>query len=125
MLFDEPLKCAQKMVRDFHVKFDCTVNDVPTVLNHEESNFRLFLVQEEIDELKEAIFREDLVQIADALADSIYVLLGTAVAYGIDLDLIFREVQRSNMTKTPTGRHNDKPLKGIRFTRPQIARLRE
>jgi len=113
------------MVRQFHAKYDCTSNSFPTVLPEAERKFREMLISEETNELYEAMFDEDLVRIADGLGDTIYVLLGTAVAYGIELDVVFAEIQRSNMTKDHAGAHNAKPIKGIRFSPPQLARLLE
>ena len=60
---------------------------------------RLRLMMEELGELSVAIHEENLVHIADALADLLYVVFGTAAAYGIPMDEIFQEVHRSNMTK--------------------------
>jgi predicted HAD superfamily Cof-like phosphohydrolase len=56
-------------------------------------------MQEEFDELKEALAAEDLFSIAKEMADLLYVVYGTAVSYGIDMDPVFREVHRSNMSK--------------------------
>jgi predicted HAD superfamily Cof-like phosphohydrolase len=117
------LRTAQNMVRAFHKKYDCTWNDKPTQLDYDDVKFRIMLVEEEAKELVEAMEQMDMVQIADAIADTLYVVLGTAVAYGIDASTVFAEVQRSNMTKTHAGAHNAKPLKGIPFSKPQLAKL--
>ena len=119
------LKAAQQMVRQFHLKYECTVHDdrfTPDA-TMEERDFRKSLITEEYKELMRAMDAQDAVEIADQLADLTYVILGTAVAYGIDLDRVFAEVHRSNMTKVPPGKHNSKPLKGVNYERPQIAQI--
>ena len=65
------------------------------------------LIQEEFDELKEAMGKQDLTAIAKELADLLYVVYGTAVSYGIDMDPVFREVHRSNMSKVGGHKRED------------------
>ena len=62
-------------------------------------NLRLKLIEEELSELKEAIKNKDIVEVADALTDILYVTYGAGIAFGIDLDKCFEEVQNSNMSK--------------------------
>ena len=83
---------------------------------------------EELKELLDAMSREDLVGIADGLADLLYVVFGTAVAYGIPMDEVFAEVHRSNMTKLgPDGKpiigEEGKRLKGPGYVPPNIQAL--
>jgi predicted HAD superfamily Cof-like phosphohydrolase len=75
------------------------VNSVPTVVDRQTRELRVKLIQEEFDELKEAFEAEDLSSIAKEMADLLYVVYGAAVSYGIDMDPVFREVHRSNMSK--------------------------
>jgi predicted HAD superfamily Cof-like phosphohydrolase len=75
------------------------VTPVPTVADGRTRRLRVQLIQEEFDELKEALAAEDLSSIAKEMADLLYVVYGTAVSYGIDMDPVFREVHRSNMSK--------------------------
>jgi predicted HAD superfamily Cof-like phosphohydrolase len=89
----------QSMVEAFHRMFDIVVNPVPTVADGSTRRLRIQLIQEEFDELKEALAAEDLSSIAKEMADLLYVVYGTAVSYGIDMDPVFREVHRSNMSK--------------------------
>jgi predicted HAD superfamily Cof-like phosphohydrolase len=89
----------QSMVEAFHRMFDIVVNPVPTVADGSTRRLRVQLIQEEFDELKEALAAEDLSSIAKEMADLLYVVYGTAVSYGIDMEPVFREVHRSNMTK--------------------------
>ena len=62
-------------------------------------NLRIDLIKEELDELKEAMNNNDLLEVADALTDILYVTYGAGHAFGIDLDKCFDEVQNSNMSK--------------------------
>ena len=89
----------QTMVEDFHRTFDIVVHSTPTVVDGRTRGLRVQLIQEEFDELKEALTAEDLSSIAKEMADLLYVVYGTAVSYGIDMDPVFREVHRSNMSK--------------------------
>ncbi|HEY6085063.1 MAG TPA: MazG nucleotide pyrophosphohydrolase domain-containing protein [Nitrospira sp.] len=90
---------AQTMVKAFHRLFEIVVNDSPTVVDSHTRALRVRLIQEEFDELREAMANEDLTSIAKEMADLLYVVYGTAVSYGIDMDPVFREVHRSNMSK--------------------------
>jgi predicted HAD superfamily Cof-like phosphohydrolase len=81
------------------------------------------LIDEEFKELKEAMEKENLVKIADGLADLIYVLYGTAITYGLDMDPIFREVHRSNMSKGDpeiVRSPNGKILKSTNYSPPEL-----
>ena len=90
---------AQAMVQAFHRMFDIMVQRAPTVVDERTRALRERLIQEEFDELKEAMAKDDLPAIAKEMADLLYVVYGTAVSYGIDMDPVFREVHRSNMSK--------------------------
>ena len=90
---------AQVMVDEFHRTFDIVTNQAPTVVDGRTRELRVKLIQEEFDELKEALASDDLPAIAKEMADLLYVVYGTAVSYGIDMDPVFREVHRSNMSK--------------------------
>ena len=86
---------------------------------------RLELIAEELGELEEAIANKDLVGIADALTDILYVTYGAGHAFGLDLDACFREVQRSNMSKLgedgkPIYREDGKVLKGPNYSEPDL-----
>lgn len=94
-------------VKDFHRAFGQRIGVVPELPEPEERSLRIKLIIEEIAEYSQAETQHDLVEIADALADIIYIALGTAVSYGIPLDNVFEEVHRSNMAKLVDG----KPLK--------------
>jgi predicted HAD superfamily Cof-like phosphohydrolase len=91
-------------VKDFHVAFGQRVGEKPELPEPEERSLRIKLLTEEFAEYTEAEIEHDLVEIADALADIIYIACGTAVSYGIPLDEIFNEVHRSNMAKLVDGK---------------------
>ena len=98
---------AQKMVREFHKEFDIHVAESPSVPDTKTTALRERLIQEEFDELKEAMKAGNLPGIAKELADLLYVVYGTAVSYGIDVAPVFREVQRSNMSKVGGYKRDD------------------
>ena len=89
----------QAMVEQFHRLFDIVVQERPDLVDERTRVLRERLIQEEFDELKEAMGKADLPAIAKELADLLYVVYGTAVSYGIDMTPVFREVHRSNMSK--------------------------
>lgn len=90
---------AQKMVEAFHRTFDIVASEGPSLIDERTKALRIRLIQEEFEELKEAMAQDDLPSIAKEMADLLYVVYGTAVSYGIDMDRVFREVHRSNMSK--------------------------
>jgi len=89
----------QTMVEAFHNRFDILVRTVPTDLNDDTKQLRVRLIQEEFDELKEAMAAGNLAAVAKELADLLYVTYGTAVSYGVDMEPVFQEVHRSNLSK--------------------------
>lgn len=100
MRFNEPN--ALNDVARFHETFDLPILNSPTIPNSERCKLRIALIQEELDELKEALENEDIVEAADALADLQYVLSGAILELGLGekFKTLFDEVQRSNMSKT-------------------------
>jgi len=91
-------------VRAFHQAFGQRIGDKPELPDIEERKLRIKLLDEEVFEYTDAEYADDLVEIADALADIIYIACGTAVSYGIPLDDVFAEVHRSNMAKLVDGK---------------------
>ena len=89
----------QAMVQAFHSKFDIVVSKTPADLNEDTKQLRVRLIQEEFDELKDAMAAGNLAAVAKEMADLLYVTYGTAVSYGIDMEPVFREVHRSNLSK--------------------------
>ena len=92
------------------------------------NKLRLSLIQEELDELSEAINNKDLLEVADALTDILYVTYGAGHAFGIDLDKCFEEVQNSNMSKLgndgkPIYNDTGKVMKGPNYFKPDLSKF--
>ena len=114
-----------KNVRSFHIAFGQRVGEKPELpTDPDERQLRIKLLEEEFNEYLAAEVRDDLVEVADALADIVYIACGTAVSYGIPLDEIFLEVHRSNMAKLINGqvlrRDDGKIQKPEGWTAPDI-----
>ncbi len=88
-------------VEEFQITFKSPVLPSPTLIDKQRAALRIQLIQEELDELKEAVANDDLVEVADALADLQYVLSGTILEFGMkdEFNNMFAEVHRSNMSK--------------------------
>ena len=91
-------------------------------------NLRCSLIEEELSELKEAVKDQNIVEVADALTDILYVTYGAGHAYGIDLDKCFDEVQKSNMSKLgddgkPIYNEDGKVMKGSNYFKPNLKRF--
>ena len=88
-------------VAEFHKTFNAPILDTPQIPSQQRCELRVSLLQEELNELEEAIENNDLVEIADALADLQYVLSGAVLEFGLGEKFVdlFNEVQRSNMSK--------------------------
>ena len=89
------------------------------------NKLRIDLIKEELDELKEAMDNNDLLEVADALTDILYVTYGAGHAFGINLDKCFEEVQKSNMSKLgsdgkPIYNENGKVMKGPNYFKPNL-----
>jgi len=112
-------------VRDFMKTFGQEVKTEPELPDKETISLRIELIAEELNELYDACEDKDLVAIADALTDILYVTYGAGHAFGLDLDSCFREVQRSNMSKLgedgkPIYREDGKVLKGPNYSEPDL-----
>lgn len=97
----------QKQVTEFHRAFDIKEEPVPTLPDVKTAELRVELIDEEFKELKEALITHDLVEIADALGDLLYVTFGAAISLGIDMEPIVDEIHRSNMTKVGGHKRED------------------
>lgn len=120
------MSAAASYVRAFHRAFGQAIRTVP-VAAPPELDMRRELLLEEVQEYCAALAAGDIVEVADALADIVYVVYGAALFHGVDLDAVLAEVHRSNMTKLdadgrPTLRPGDgRVLKGPRYSPPDIA----
>ena len=123
---DDPFDMAAA-VAEFHMAFNLPISELPNPgIEPDLARLRVDLLEEEVREFVLASDKNDLIGIADALADIAYVVYGTALTYGIDLDSVLREVHRSNMSKLdpdgkPLIRRDGKVLKSERYSPPDIA----
>ena len=90
-----------EMVSEFHKTFNAPILETPQIPSTERCNLRVSLMQEELNEIKEAIENNDLVEVVDGLCDLMYVLSGSILEFGLGDKFVelFNEVQRSNMSK--------------------------
>lgn len=118
-------------VLDFHEAFHLPREPLPTAhVGDVLAQLRVRLLREEVEEFADATERRDIVAIADALADVVYVAYGSAITYGIDLDAVVREVHRANMSKLddagrPVLREDGKVLKSPRYRPPDVPAVLE
>ena len=127
------LKDVLSDVAEFHTAFRIPNADAPhATLTREEAMLRHRLMAEENDEYLEAALNGDLVEVADALGDQLYILAGTMMRHGMQevIANVFREIQASNMSKLgadgePILREDGKVMKGPHYFRPNIARILE
>jgi predicted HAD superfamily Cof-like phosphohydrolase len=116
-------------VKLFHDVFEVENRDTPSFPDQKTCDLRIELIREEfLDELVPAIEAHDIVAVADALTDILYVTYGAGLAFGIDLDACFAEVQRSNMSKLgadgkPIRRADGKVLKGTDYSPPDLKKI--
>ena len=122
------LKETIAAVEEFHTAFGIANNYTPTVeLTEAEMELRFRLMQEENEEYLEAAKNGDIVEIADALGDQLYILCGTILKHGLQHKIVevFQEIQRSNMSKLdadgkPIYREDGKVMKSELYFRPDI-----
>lgn len=101
-----------EMVKKFHAEFDIQIGKRPQNISRTAFARRLRLISEELSEYCLAVSSNDIIEIADALADLLYVTFGTAIEHGLPMDKIFALVQASNMSKV--GGHKDRSGKWIK-----------
>ena len=109
----------------FMTTFGQEVKKNPSLSSDKINNLRINLIEEELNELKEAIEKKDLKEVADALTDIFYVTYGAGHAFGINLDDCFEEVQKSNMSKLgddgkPIYNEKGKVMKGPNYFKPNL-----
>ncbi|MBL0746727.1 nucleoside triphosphate pyrophosphohydrolase family protein [Nocardioides sp. G10] len=118
---------VMRQVIEFHEAFNLPRQPLPDAhVGDVLAQLRVRLLREETEEFAEGTDERDVVPIADALADVVYVAYGSALTYGIDLDAVIREVHRSNMSKLdvngqPLLRSDGKVLKSTRYSPPALA----
>jgi predicted HAD superfamily Cof-like phosphohydrolase len=117
---------AAAMVREFHESFGLPARSAPALVAGPLARLRQRLLDEEVEEVAEALADGDLPGIAQELADVVYVAYGTALTYGVDLDAVLAEVHRANMSKLdadgkPLLREDGKVLKSELYRAPDVA----
>ena len=117
-----------RQVGVFMKTFGQEVKDKPSFSSDKINKLRLDLIKEELRELTEAMNNKDLLEVADALTDILYVTYGAGHAFGIDLDKCFNEVQNSNMSKLdedgkPIYNDSGKVMKGPNYFKPDLSKF--
>jgi len=125
------MKNKIEAVKAFHTAFKIGHRETPKAsLGLEKNTLRYKLMREENEEYLEAANNDDLVEVADALGDMLYILCGTIIEHGLQhkIEEVFEEIQRSNMSKLgengePIYREDGKVLKGPNYFKPNIAEI--
>ena len=115
-------------VKTFMQTFGQEVKSKPSFSSNKINELRYNLISEELEELKLAMSKKDILEVADALTDILYVTYGAGHAFGIDLDKCFNEVQNSNMSKLdengkPIYNENGKVMKGPNYFKPDLSKF--
>ncbi|MDA7847346.1 nucleoside triphosphate pyrophosphohydrolase family protein [Candidatus Pelagibacter sp.] len=115
-------------VKTFMETFGQEVKTKPSFSTNKINSLRYDLIKEELEELKEALENKDLLEVADALTDILYVTYGAGHAFGINLDKCFEEVQSSNMSKLgedgkPIYNESGKVMKGPKYFKPDLTKF--
>ena len=125
------MKNKLSAVSAFHIAFGLGVNNTPTTeIDEATMNLRFSLMDEENKEYLDAMKNKDLIEVADALGDMLYILCGTIITHGMQdvIDKVFEEIQRSNMSKLgsdgkPIYREDGKVLRGPNYFKPDISKV--
>jgi predicted HAD superfamily Cof-like phosphohydrolase len=115
-------------VGTFMKTFGQEVKTKPSLSSDKINKLRIDLIKEELEELTEAMQKKDLLEVADALTDILYVTYGAGHAFGINLDACFNEVQNSNMSKLgkdgkPIYNESGKVMKGPKYFKPDLSKF--
>ena len=120
-------------VHAFHTAFKINIQDTPTIaISEDRKKLRFELMKEENEEYLEAAQNNDLVEVADALGDMLYILCGTIIEHGMQdkIEEVFNEIQRSNMSKLdkdgqPIYREDGKVMKSDQYFKPDLKSILE
>lgn len=118
-------------VKEFHTAFEIGYSEIPkSDLGESKNILRFNLMKEENEEYLEAVQNNDLIEIADALGDMLYILCGTIIEHGLQhkIEAVFDEIQRSNMSKLdlngkPIYREDGKVMKGPNYFKPDFSKI--
>jgi len=132
------MNTIEQDLNDFHEKFSVKELHEPGFVDDDLMNFRVGFIEEEFTELKKAVQEKDLVEVADALVDIVYVCVGMARVMGIPFTECWDEVQKTNMAKvsgkeaktknikcTKTPRHEEDVLKPLEWSAPNLKDILE
>ena len=125
------MKKPLDQVKKFHKAFGLDVSEIQIAdLGHDKNMLRYKLMREENEEYLEAVSEGDLVEVADALGDMLYILCGTIISHGMQykIEEVFDEIHRSNMSKLgengkPIYRKDGKVLKGPHYFKPELKKI--
>lgn len=122
------MRTMHDQVLEFHEIYNAYIGNRPELRDKKIARLRIGLLDEELNEYKEAVYTDNLIEIADSLADLLYVAIGAAISYGIPIDEVFEEVHRSNMSKLdangkPIHREDGKVIKGPNYFPPDIVSI--
>jgi predicted HAD superfamily Cof-like phosphohydrolase len=118
-------------VKEFHKAFKIGYSEIPiATLGDSKNTLRYNLMKEENEEYLEAVQNDNLIEIADALGDMMYILCGTIIEHGLQhkIEAVFDEIQRSNMSKldhsgNPIYREDGKVMKGPNYFKPDFSKI--
>ena len=115
-------------VKIFMKTFGQDIKDIAEFPEEKVVNLRYDLIKEELEELKQSMNDKDIIEVADALTDILYVTYGAGHAFGINLDKCFEEVQNSNMSKLgnngkPIYNESGKVMKGPKYFKPNLTKF--
>jgi predicted HAD superfamily Cof-like phosphohydrolase len=118
-------------VKEFHTAFKIGHSETPIAdLGESKNTLRYHLMKEENEEYLEAVQNNDLIEIADALGDMMYILCGTIIEHGLQdkIEAVFEEIQKSNMSKldeegNPIYREDGKVMKGPNYFKPDFSKI--
>lgn len=130
-LINKKMKKQIDAVKEFHTAFKIGHSETPIAdLGETKKHLRYNLMKEENEEYLEAVQNNDLIEIADALGDMMYILCGTIIEHGLHdkIEAVFDEIQRSNMSKLgqdgkPIYREDGKVMKGPNYFKPDFSKL--
>lgn len=130
-LINKKMKKQIDAVKEFHTAFKIGHSETPIAdLGETKKHLRYNLMKEENEEYLEAVQNNDLIEIADALGDMMYILCGTIIEHGLQdkIEAVFDEIQRSNMSKLgddgqPIYREDGKVMKGPNYFKPDFSKL--
>ena len=124
------MKKQIKQLKEFHTAFGLIERKRPSLIPDDEYESRRRLLEEEVLELDEAYYDDNIIEVADAITDCLYVLIGTALQFGLTdvLEKCFDEVHRSNMSKLgedgmPIVHLGGKVMKGPNYSRPDLYKV--